>query len=78
MGAVAQSPTALRRLLGMGAVPAAAFVAFAIWLLAGWGGQPMTRVLIIVGGLSFPFFAAVSAGAARDEPTAGRDRRGCG
>ena len=74
MGAVAQSPTALRRLLGIGAVPTAAFVAFAIWLLAGWGGQPMTRVLIVVGGLGFPFFAAVSAGAAARR-THGRSRQ---
>jgi hypothetical protein len=54
MGAVAQSPTALPRFFRIAAVPTAAFLVFAIWWLAGWGGQSTIRVLIIVGGLGFP------------------------
>ena len=41
MGAVARSPAALRRLLHIAAVPTAAFLAFAIWWLAGWGGKTL-------------------------------------
>src|ERR1700749_5142398 len=63
MGAVA-SPTALARLLRIAAVPSAAFLAFTIWWLAGCCGQSTMRVLIVVGGLGFPSFAAVSAGLA--------------
>jgi diguanylate cyclase len=73
MGAVA-SPTALARLLRIAAVPTAAFLAFTIWWLAGWGGQSTMRVLIVVGGLGFPSFAAVSAGLAARR-TRGRQRR---
>ena len=47
---------------------------FAIWWLAGWGGQSTMRVLIVVGGLGFPSFAAVSAGLAARR-TRGRQRR---
>jgi diguanylate cyclase len=75
MGAVARSPTALRRLLSIAAVPAAAaFVVFAIWLLAGWCGQPTMRMLIIVGGLGPSLFAAVSTGVAARR-TRGRQRQ---
>src|ERR1700722_14150074 len=74
MGAGAQSPTALARIFRIAAVPPAAFLAFAIWWLAGWGGQSTMRVLIVVGGLGFPSFAAVSAGLAARR-TRGRQRR---
>ena len=74
MGGVARSPMALARLLRIAAVPTAAFLAFAIWWLAGWGGQSTMRVLIVVGGLGFPSFAAVSAGWAARR-TRGRQRR---
>ena len=73
MGAVA-SPTALARPLRIAAVPTAAFLAFTIWWLAGFGGQSTMRVLIVVGGLGFPSFAAVSAGLAARR-TRGRQRR---
>src|ERR1700744_1850590 len=74
MGGVARSPMALARLLRIAAVPTAAFLAFAIWWLAGWGGQSTMRVLIVVGGLGSPSFAAVSAGWAARR-TRGRQRR---
>jgi diguanylate cyclase (GGDEF)-like protein len=74
MGAVARSPAALPRLIRLGAVPTAAFLAFFIWWFAGWGGQSTMRVLIVVGGLGFPAFAAVSAGLAARR-TRGRQRR---
>lgn len=74
MGAVARSPAALPRLIRLGAVPTAAFLAFSIWWFAGWGGQSTMRVLIVVGGLGFPSFAAVSAGLAARR-TRGRQRR---
>jgi diguanylate cyclase (GGDEF)-like protein len=73
MGAVAQSSTAFPR-IHIAAVSAAAFIAFSIWWLAGWGGQSTMRVLIVVGGLGFPSFAAVSAGLAARR-TRGRQRR---
>ena len=73
MGAVA-SPTALARPLRIAAVPTAAFLAFTIWWLAGFGGQSTMRVLIVVGGLGFPSFAAVSAGLAARR-SRGRQRR---
>jgi diguanylate cyclase len=73
MGAVARSPTALPR-LHVAAVPLAVFLGFAIWWIAGWGGQSTMRVLIVVGGLGFPSFAAVSAGLAARR-THGRQRR---
>src|SRR3984957_14343250 len=74
MGGGAQSPTALAPIFRIAAVPTAAFLAFAIWWLAGWGGQSTMRVLIVVGGLGFPSFAAVSAGLAARR-TRGRQRR---
>ena len=64
MGALAQTSGAVPRLLHIAAVPTAAFLAFAIWWLAGWGGQSTMRVLIVVGGLGFPSFAALSTGLA--------------
>ena len=74
MGGWRRSPAALPRLLHIAAVPTAAFLAFAIWWLAGWGGQSTMRVLIVVGGLGFPSFAAVSAGLAARRAAAGGDR----
>jgi diguanylate cyclase (GGDEF)-like protein len=74
MGAVARSPTALPRLFRIAAAPTAAFLAFSIWWLAGWGGQSTMRVLIVVGGLGFPAFAAVSTGLAARRAR-GRQRR---
>src|ERR1700722_4358574 len=74
MGAGAQSPTALARIFRIAAVPPAAFLAFAIWWLAGWGGQSTMRVLIVVGGLGFPAFAAVCTGVAARRAR-GRQRR---
>jgi diguanylate cyclase len=73
MGALARSPMALPR-LHVAAVPTAVFLGFAIWWIAGWGGQSTMRVLIVVGGLGFPSFAAVSAGVAARR-THGRQRR---
>ena len=77
MGAGAQSPTALARIFRIAAVPTAAFLAFAIWWLAGWGGQSTMRVLIVVGGLGFPSFAAVCTGVAAHRAR-GRQRRAWG
>jgi diguanylate cyclase len=74
MGAVAQSPTALRRLVRVGAVPTAGFMVLATWLLAGWGGPSTMRVLMGVSALGFPLFAAVSAAMAARR-TQGRQRR---
>jgi diguanylate cyclase len=74
MGVVAQSPTALQRVIRIAAVPTVAFLVFAIWWLEGWGGQSTTRAVIVVGGLGFPTFAAVSAGLAARR-TRGRQRR---
>ena len=74
MGAVARSSTALQRLLRIAAVPPPCSLAFAIWWLAGWGGQSTMRALIVAGGLGFPAFAAVSAGLAARR-TRGRQRQ---
>jgi diguanylate cyclase (GGDEF)-like protein len=74
MGGVARSPAAHSRLLRIAAVPTTAFLAFSIWWLTGWGGPSTMRVLIVVGGLGFPSFAAVSAGLAARR-TRGRQRR---
>jgi diguanylate cyclase len=74
MGAVARSPTAVRRLLYIAAVPTAAFVVFAIWLLAGWGGPPEIRLVDFVGALGPSVFAAVSTGEAARR-TRGRQRQ---
>jgi diguanylate cyclase (GGDEF)-like protein len=64
MEAAARSPTALRSLLRNAAVPAAAFVTFTIWLLAGWGGPSAMRLVVFVGALGPSVFAAVSAAVA--------------
>jgi diguanylate cyclase (GGDEF)-like protein len=64
MGAVAQSPTALPRLLSIAAVPTAAFLMFAVWLLAGWGGPSTSGMVHFAGALGFPSFAAASAAVA--------------
>jgi len=64
MGAVARSPTALRRLLYIAAVPFAAFVAFTTWLLTGWGGPPAMRLVDFVGALVPSLFAAASTAVA--------------
>jgi hypothetical protein len=64
MGAVAQSPTALPRLLSIAAVPTAAFLVFAVWLLAGWGGPSTSGMVHFAGALGFPSFAAASAAVA--------------
>jgi diguanylate cyclase len=61
---VAQSPTALPRLFRIAAVPTAAFLVLAVWLLAGWGGPSTLGALRFAGALGFPAFAAVSAGLA--------------
>ncbi len=71
---MARSPTAFPRVLRIAAVPAAAFLAFAIWWLAGWGGPSTMRVLIVVGGLGFPSFAAVCTALAARRGR-GRQRR---
>jgi diguanylate cyclase (GGDEF)-like protein len=54
-------PSASQRLFRIAAVPTAAFLVFAVWLLAGWGGLTATNALHIVGGLCFPGFAAVGS-----------------
>ena len=64
MGAVARSPTALARLLRIGAVPMAAVLVFAVWLLGGWGGPSMMAVVESVGALGIPVFAAICVGLA--------------
>jgi diguanylate cyclase len=64
MGAVARSPTELGRLLHIGAVPVAAVVVFAVWLLGGWGGPSTMAAVDIAGALGFPVFAAVCVGLA--------------
>jgi diguanylate cyclase len=74
MGAVARSPTAFRRLLRIAAVPTVVFGVFAIWLLAGWGGQSGMRVVIVVGSLGPSLFAAVSTATAARR-TRGRQRQ---
>ncbi len=74
MGAMARSPTAFRRLLYIAAIPTAAFVVFAIWLLAGWGSPPEIRLVDFVGALGPSVFAAVSTGEATRR-TRGRQRQ---
>ena len=71
---MAQTPAAVPRLLHIAAVPTAVFLVFAVWWLAGWGGQSTMRVLIVVGGVGFPAFAAVSTGLAARRAR-GRQRR---
>ncbi len=64
MGAVARLPAALQRLLLIAAVPTAAFLVFATWLQAGWGGPSALGALHFAAALGFPTFAAVSAAVA--------------
>jgi diguanylate cyclase len=64
MGAVAQTPAAVPRLLHIAAVPTAAFLVFAVWLLSGWGGPSTIRAVHVVGALGFPLFAVVSTAVA--------------
>ena len=56
--------SAQSRLLRITAAPTAAFLLFAVWLLAGWGGPSTMRPLHVAGALGFPSFAAVSAAVA--------------
>jgi diguanylate cyclase len=74
MGAAARSPTALRRLLNVAAVPAVAFTVFAVWLLSGWGVRLALPLVDFVGALGPSVFAAVSAGVAARR-TRGRQRQ---
>ena len=60
MGAVAQTPAAVPRLLHIAAVPTAAFLVFAVWLQSGWGGPSTIAAVHVAGALGFPSFAAVS------------------
>jgi diguanylate cyclase len=64
MGAVAQTPVAVPRLFHIAAVPAAAFLVFAVWLLSGWGGPSTIRAVHVAGALGFPSFAAVGTAVA--------------
>jgi diguanylate cyclase len=74
MGAVARSPTALRRLPRLAVVPTAVFVAFIIWFFSGWGGESAMRVVDVIGALGPSVFAAVSAAVAARR-THGRQRQ---
>jgi diguanylate cyclase len=74
MGAVARSPTVRPRVLRIAAAPAAAFVVFAIWLLAGWRGPWAMPLVDFVGALAPSAFAAISAGVAARR-TRGRQRQ---
>jgi diguanylate cyclase len=74
MGVVARSPTAVRRHLRIAAVPAAVFVAFTAWLLAGWGGPSAMHLVDFVGALGPSVFAAVSAALAAQR-SRGRQRQ---
>jgi diguanylate cyclase (GGDEF)-like protein len=64
MGAVAQTSAAVPRLLHIAAVPTAAFLVFAVWLLSRWGGPSTIRAVHVAGVLGFPSFAAVSTAVA--------------
>ncbi len=64
MGAMAQSPTAVPRVVQVAAVLTAAFVVFAVWLLSGWGGPSTIRAVHVAGAVGFPSFAAVSTAVA--------------
>ncbi|MGA8328328.1 MAG: bifunctional diguanylate cyclase/phosphodiesterase [Mycobacterium sp.] len=75
MAAVAVSPAALPRFLHTAAIPAAAFLVFAVCVLAGWGSRSaVSETVNTVGALAFPLFAAVSAGVAARR-TRGQQRR---
>jgi diguanylate cyclase (GGDEF)-like protein len=54
------------------ALPIAAFVIFAVWVLAGWGGSSAMAFARYAGTLGFPAFAAVSAA---DAARRGRGRQ---
>jgi diguanylate cyclase len=58
---LAGSSKAFQRLLRIAAVPTAAFLVFAVWFAAGWGGASAMNALRFAGGLGIPAFAAVSA-----------------
>src|ERR1700760_2660219 len=62
MGVAAQS--ALLRFTRIAAFPAAAFLVYALWVLARWGGPPALSGVHLAGGLGVPSFAAVSAAVA--------------
>lgn len=64
MGAVAQRSTALRRPIHVATLPVAAFLVFAVWLVAGWGGPSVMSALRVAGTIGFPAFAAGSAAVA--------------
>ncbi len=64
MGTVAGSLTALPRPVHIAAGPTAAFLVFAVWFAAGWGGPSTVSALRFAGTLGFPAFAAVGAAVA--------------
>jgi hypothetical protein len=64
MGAMAQSPTAVPRVVQVAAVLAATFAVFAVWLLSGWGCPSTIRAVHVAGAVGFPSFAAVSTAVA--------------
>ena len=64
MGAMAQPPTAHRRVLLLAAVAIVAFLVFAVWFVAGWGGTSVVSALRFAGTLGFPAFAAACAAVA--------------
>ena len=64
IGAAARSSKAFQRLLRIAAVPTAAFLLFAVWFAAGWGGSSAINAMRFAGALGFPAFAAVSAAVA--------------
>jgi diguanylate cyclase (GGDEF)-like protein len=61
---MADSLTARARPVHVAAVPAAAFLVFAVWFVAGWGGPSAVSALRVAGTLGFPAFAAGGAAAA--------------
>jgi len=61
MGTVARSPTALRHLLNLAAIPTAALLAFLVWFFGGWGGPVAMRFVDAVGALAPSVFAAASS-----------------
>ena len=64
MGAVELSPTARPRYFATAAVPSCAFLLFAVWVVAEWGGPSAVAFVRSAGTLGFPAFAALSAAAA--------------
>jgi diguanylate cyclase (GGDEF)-like protein len=71
---VAGSSTSFQRLFRIAAVPTAAYLVLAVWLLAGWGGPSTMAVVDATGSLGFPIFAAVCVGRAARR-SRGRQRR---